>query len=191
MSSSLPKLEDYAFIYFVCEGTNEEYIIHWMHESRALKLRDSQYSLKFCRCRTPKGRQRLSQEIKELDYGGPVAVAYICDSEKEKWKLPKREIGQEIPVIHIVTKQEIEVLLLLSDPKLFKEWDSKKKSTEKASAFARKHFSCDVKDDKIFKRVFKTFDQFVQACLDYKRISGNNAGCFCLYDLLNNHYKQS
>lgn len=115
----MPKLEDYAFVYFVCEGTNEEHIIHWMHESRALKLRDDQYSLKFCRCRTPKGRQRLSQEIKELDYGGPVAVAYICDSEKEKWKLAKREIGQEIPVIHIVTKQEIEVLLLLSDPKLF------------------------------------------------------------------------
>lgn len=85
MSSSLPKLEDYAFIYFVCEGTNEEYIIHWMHESRALKLRDNQYSLQFCRCRTPKGRQRLSQEIKELDYGGPV-TAGMCNCMKHGYR---------------------------------------------------------------------------------------------------------
>lgn len=190
MSLSLPKLEDYAFIYFVCEGTNEEHIIHWMSDSKALKLREDQYSLEFCRCRTPKGRQRLSRKIKEFDYGGPVAVAYICDSEKENWKLAKRENGQDIPVIHIVTKQEIEVLLLLSDSKLFKEWDSKLKSKVKASAFAKQRFSCDVKDGKIFKRVFKTFDKFVKACRDYKKISGDNAGCLCLYDLLNDYYKE-
>lgn len=184
----IPDLERYVFIYFVCEGTNEECILSWMDEMQALSIRNDQYSLEYCRCRSKKGRQRLARRIKEMDYDGPVAVVYICDSSKEDWKLPKRETGQDIPIIHVVTKQEIEILLILSDEKASREWRAGKKNIMKASEFARQYFKTDVKNGDIFKSVFPDFESFVDACLEYKRQSGNNDGCPCLYDLLNAHY---
>ena len=184
----IPELKGYAFFYFVCEGTNEEHIPHWMDEEQALCIEKDCYSLEFCRCRSKKGRQELARQIKEMDYDGPVAVIYICDSAKEEWKLPKREIGTDIPIIHVVTKQGIEILLILSDEKAYKAWLSGKKNTMKASAFARGYFTTDVKNGEIFRERFEDFGQLVEACRKYKSQSGNNDGCPCLYDLLDERY---
>lgn len=187
-SRLIPGLEGFSYIFFVCEGANEESIIRWMDENKAICLSSEYYSLEFCRCRCKKGKKRLASRIKEIDYDGPVAVIYICDSPKEEWKLSKREIGQEIPVLRVVTKQEIEILLILSDPVAYQQWITGKKNKMKASDFARDYFKKDVKNGEIFKSIFSGFDQFVETCFEYKKQDGKNDGFPCLFDLLNDDY---
>lgn len=158
--------------------------MRWMLEAGALDLEDDEYSLAFLRCRSKKGRQDLARHIKEMDYGGAVAVVYICDSAGESWTLPKRVTGKEIPILNVVTSPEIEILLILSDEKVYREWEIRGKQSKKASAFARDIFGRDVKDGEIFRVVFSDFNTFVEACRLYKTHMRQGGG-LCLYDLLN------
>lgn len=184
----IPELDGFSYIYFVCEGANEESIVRWMDENKAMFLDSNNYSLEFCRCRSKKGKEKLARRIKEMDYDGEVGVIYICDSPKEEWKLPKKETGKEISVFRVITKQEIEILLILSDPEAYKQWKNGKKNQMKASTFARKYFKRDIKNGEEFKSIFSGFDEFVKTCFKYKKQCSGNNGFPCLCDLFNNDY---
>lgn len=187
-SRLIPKLDGFSYIYFVCEGANEESVVRWMDENKAMFLDPTHYSLEFCRCRSKKGKEKLASRIKEMDYDGEVGVIYICDSPKEEWKLPKKEIGKEIPVFRVITKQEIEILLILSDPVAYRQWNGGKKKQMKASEFARQYFKRDIKNGEEFKSIFSDFDEFIKTCFKYKKRSNRNDGFPCLFDLLNDEY---
>ena len=88
----------------------------------------------------------------------------------------------------MITKQEIEILLILSDPEAYKQWKNGKKNQMKASTFARKYFKRDIKNGEEFKSIFSGFDEFVKTCFKYKKQCSGNNGFPCLCDLFNNDY---
>ena len=88
----IPELDGFSYIYFVCEGANEESIVRWMDENKAMFLDSNNYSLEFCRCRSKKGKEKLARRIKEMDYDGEVGVIYICDSPKNGNYLRRRQV---------------------------------------------------------------------------------------------------
>lgn len=97
-------LDQYSYLFFVCEGKNEEAIVKWLAEADAIDFPKKQYSLDFCRARTKSTRPKILRAATQFDYGGPVAIIYVCDSHGEKWSVGKDCMGNEIPVIKIVTQ---------------------------------------------------------------------------------------
>ena len=95
-------LDQYSYLFFVCEGKNEEAIVKWLAEADAIDFPKKQYSLDFCRARTKSTRPKILRAATQFDYGGPVAIIYVCDSNGEKWTVRKECMGNEIQVIKII-----------------------------------------------------------------------------------------
>jgi hypothetical protein len=83
----LSALDQYSYLFFVCEGKNEEAIVKWLAEADAIDFPKKQYSLDFCRARTKSTRPKILRAATQFDYGGPVAIIYVCDSHGEKWSV--------------------------------------------------------------------------------------------------------
>ena len=67
-------LDQYSYLFFVCEGKNEEAIVKWLAEADAIDFPKKQYSLDFCRARTKSTRPKILRAATQFDYGGPVAI---------------------------------------------------------------------------------------------------------------------
>lgn len=163
-------LDKYAYVYFVCEGTNEEAIVKWLHQEHWFSLDNSHYSIEFRRCRASKGKEILRKRCFELDYGGPVAVAYLCDSLRENWKLKPNILKQEIPIIRVLTPPEIEILLTFINEKVESEWNKAYRRNRKLhpSEFCREYFKCNIKNGNNFIEQFGDIETFIDACKKYK-----------------------
>lgn len=154
-------LDQYSYLFFVCEGKNEEAIVKWLAEADAIDFPKKQYSLDFCRARTKSTRPKILRAATQFDYGGPVAIIYVCDSHGEKWSVGKDCMGNEIPVIKIVTSPEIEILLV-HKAHCIEKWKSARAKNPKlhVSAFCRQMFKMDVKNGENFVQQFSSVKDF-------------------------------
>lgn len=78
-------LSEYAYMYIVCEGTNEEEVINWILESDFFVIDSLNVSMDYSRARSKKSSEEMVHEITQYDCDGKVAVLYVHDSAKEKW----------------------------------------------------------------------------------------------------------
>lgn len=178
-------LSRYSYVYFVCEGKNEEAVLKWICNQKRLCIGSLSYSLEYCRSgRTQRGRKELVRSCLQLDYDGPVAIVYLCDSRTEEWNLGRNVMGDEIPVIKILTPPEIEILLILSNCDAEQEWKRRNRTNRqlKPSSFCQEFFRCDIKNGDNFINNFIDFQKFIESCREYKsRHPEQN----CIYDLIN------
>lgn len=176
-------LDNYAYVFFVCEGTNEEEILKWICENNKLCLDKSKYTLDYCRARAGQGKEELKKQCLQIDYGGPIVVVYLCDSRKEQWSLGKNAMGENIPVIRIWTRPEIEILLILSNEKLYDKWEraKRKKHNIKPSEFCKSEVDHDIKKKGHFVDAFRNFQIFEECCHKYKSRYNEEP---CIYDLI-------
>ncbi|WP_455788478.1 hypothetical protein [Acidaminococcus fermentans] len=165
-------LDQFSYLFFVCEGKNEEAIVKWLAEADAIDFPKKQYSLDFCRARTKSTRPKILRAATQFDYGGPVAIIYVCDSHGEKWSVGKDCMGNEIPVIKIVTSPEIEILLV-HKAHCIEKWKSARAKNPKlhVSAFCKQMFKMDVKNGENFVQQFSSVKDFKKICLEYKSAS--------------------
>lgn len=180
-------LSEYAYIYVVCEGTNEEEVINWILENDSFVIDSCKVDMDYARARTKNSSEHMVHEITQYDYDGKVAVLYVHDSEKEKWHgLLNKKCYQElldghIEVIDIISAPEIEVIYIYSNEELLKKWI--KGSKEKPSIFCKQYLKCNnIKNKGKFIELFSSFDSFVSACKKYK--SSNSKKSLTLYDLI-------
>lgn len=59
-------LDQYSYLFFVCEGKNEEAIVKWLAEADAIDFPKKQYSLDFCRARTKSTRPKYYEQRPNL-----------------------------------------------------------------------------------------------------------------------------
>lgn len=176
-------LAKYAFVYFVCEGKNEEAVLRWIVEKNCLELNAGQYSFDFIRARGSKSWKALEQNCFEYEYDGEIAIVYLLDSKSEKRNCLKSKTGKQVPVIKVLTPPEIEILLILAYPEAEREWNRqyRRKRQLKPSEFCRQYYQCDIKNGDNFINAFESFEQFVSACQVYK---SRHANQYCIYDIL-------
>ncbi|XOQ51784.1 MAG: hypothetical protein ACFWT7_00155 [Succiniclasticum sp.] len=168
----LASLDDYVFIYFVCEGTNEEAVLKWLDENDALIIDKDNYSLEYCRSsRTVKGRKELANVITGQDYGGKVGTVYICDSHNENWHFRKGCTGRQIDVVKVVTSPEIEILVILALNEM-NQWRQQKKENPRLhpSDFCKSVLHANIKNGDNFISVFGSVDNFKKVCKQYRRL---------------------
>lgn len=180
------ELSQYSFIFFTCEGANEESLLKWILDNhKNISLPD--YTTDYLRKgRTKEGRKLLKEACLEYDYdGGSVVVIYLCDSRGENWELGYNVERQKINVIKIITHPEIEMLLILSNLALENEWNRQHRANKslKPSAFCKGQFGCDVKNGANFVDQFTGFNNFVEACDKYKHRHRND-GYYCFRDII-------
>lgn len=176
--------ENYAFVYFVCEGKNEEATLRWIHENHKIAVNKEKYSLDFLRTRGKRSWEELRKRCFEYDYGGNVAIFYLLDSKSEERKSLKSKYSpKEIPVIKVLTPPEIEILLILSNPMAEQAWHnaSRKNRQLKPSEFCKSYFNCNIKNGDNFIRGFGSFSAFEYAC---KRYKSSHLEQVCIYDIL-------
>ena len=166
----------YETVFFNCEGTNEEAVLRWIIEQGRMAVAKDVCNLDFTRARSNKGRMALCRHIDEHDYDAPVAIVYICDRPKEKWKLTKEMKRvfetKNVDWLHVVTYPEIEILLTMLDDTVALKWEKYKKqhrSDPKVSEFCKEYFRDDIKDGNGFIEQFCSFKQFAEICVKYKR----------------------
>ena len=164
-------LDPYSYLFFVCEGKNEEAIIKWLADADAINFPKEQYSLDFCRARTRSTRSKIRNAVTQYDYGGQVAVVYICDSHSENWSVGKDCMGNEIPVIKIVTSPEIEILLVYKE-KSIQKWKNARAGNRQfhVSSFCRQILKMDVKNGENFIEQFSSIEDFKTYVLNIRKI---------------------
>lgn len=180
---------NYAYVFFVCEGKNEEAALLWIHENHKMGFAEENYSLDFMRTRGRKSWDKLRDQCFQFSYDGDVAVFYLLDSKREEREnLRSKYTGREIPVIKILTPPAIEILLILANPATEHEWEkaSRKNRQLKPSEFCKTYFNCNIKNGDNFIDKFGSFENFEQACRVYK---SRHSGQFCIYDLLEREHE--
>lgn len=186
MASDL-NLMEYAYVFFVCEGTNEEAIFNWIENEHRLCIPQDKYNKDFLRTgHTRQGKRNLIKECLEYDYDGKVAIVHIRDRENENWNLTRADKKlmalRQIEIIPLVTMPEIEYLLIINHPQLLKEWQKKSRQNKKlhVSDFCKDKFSKMIKNGSNFIANFASFDDFVLACRKYKSQKSEQIGYYLI-----------
>ena len=104
--------DEYSFIYFICEGTNEEEVLNWTIREDALNIDKENYSTDWSRVKGSKGKEKLIDEILTINHEekdkNKVAVLFIHDRKTDEW-LNKSEIkkfSKYADIITIKTKED-------------------------------------------------------------------------------------
>lgn len=175
---------EYAYVFFVCEGKNEETVLNWVHDTGNLSISNDTCSLDYTRkARTKRGKRSLIQRCLEHDYGGKVAIVYLLDSKQEQWRLTVEE-SKRIDILMIYTSPEIEYLLVLMNSDIEQEWQKQHRQNKrlKVSEFCEGYFGGEIKNGQKFIDQFSSFQQFIESCEEYK--SRNNDQEFFLRDII-------
>lgn len=186
MTSDLD-LNQYAYVFFVCEGTNEEAVFNWIESKQRLCISPDKYNKEFLRTgHTKQGKRNLIKECLEYDYNGKVAIAHIRDRENENWNLTRADKKlmqlRHIEIIPLVTMPEIEYLLIINNQQLLKAWNKQSRQNKKLhiSDFCKAQFSKTIKDGSTFIANFNSFEDFVLACQKYKTQKADQKGHYLI-----------
>ncbi len=184
----------YDFFFIVCEGTSESNIINWLERENHFFTDVSNLNFKYLVSgRRECGKLSLVEEISSTDTENKVAILYVHDSKNEElfgkkskaYRFIKR-FGLNIPVINVLTHPEIEILLILKEPKLKQKWMGKKLK-HKPSELCSEFYKTDVKRENFFIEQFSSLNEFISICKQYKEQSKlpNKEDTVVLYDIIN------
>lgn len=177
-----PILSNYSYFYIVCEGTSESDIIDWIQDENRFFSNNINFDYKYSR--STSGKRKLLNKISSTDTGGEVAILYVHDSKREDF-LGKNNHIYNIPVINVLTCPEIEVLLILKEPKLRNPW-LRNTNRKKPSEVCSKFYKTNVKKSSFLVDQFDSLEDLFEVCKEYKRIhkGTKNQNDLTLYDII-------
>jgi len=165
-------------VLFVCEGGAEHLILNKLDQAGYL-LCPSENIRGFSDVRKAAA---IENEYLQMDYDKELIIVRVVDSIKEQFKLGPL-YRERYPVFSILTRPEIEMLVVLNEGKLAEY--NKVKSQIKPSLFCSNTLGLkDIKRPSYLEDYWNE-ENLRQAILEYKRVSGIKPGELCLADLLN------
>lgn len=175
-------LSEYSYFYIVCEGTSESDIIDWIQDENRFFSNNINFDYKYSR--STSGKKKLLNKISSTDTGGKVAILYVHDSKRENFFGKNNQI-YNIPVINVLTCPEIEMLLILKEPKLKNPW-FRNTNKKKPSEFCSEYYKTNVKKSLFLVNQFYSFEELLKTCKEYKRIhkGTKNQNDLTLYDII-------
>lgn len=175
-------------IFCIPEGSAEEVIIKKLFESNRLLFKNGDFHKedKLIRkfSRTRKGK-KFAKENLEMDYGERhINILRILDSKRENFSLGKvyeeRILAREIRVFDIVTRPEIEMLIIINEGYYSKF--TNRKGDISANAFCKKELNMrNVKSEKFVSNYFNDINILINSIKKYKNLHPTK-GEFCLFD---------
>lgn len=190
MPRDLDGLLSSSHVICVCEGAAEEVIIEKLFSENLLSFKSSDRSQgnklvrEFTRKRSGK---QIEAQFLQRDYGNdPIIILRVLDSRNENFNLSpiyqERVENGEIQIINILTRPEIEMLIILNEGNYEKY--SKVKSQIKASDYCKSELELgNVKSKRFVNSYFEDTADLVKSLKMYKKNQPNRQE-FCLYDLL-------
>lgn len=169
----------------ISEGSAEEVVIEKLFNGDKLIFK-SEDSLIRDFSRTRKGT-KFAKEHLHLDYGDEhINILRILDSKSERFNLGKvyeeRVESGEIRVFDILTRPEIEMLIIISEG--YYDNFTNKGAGQKASIYCKDELKMkDVKSQKFVSSYFYDVEELINSIKEYRRLHAK-AGEYCLFDLL-------
>lgn len=112
----------------------------------------------------------------------PITVYRILDSKKENFKL-RKIYENKIKVINVITKPEIEILVIIKENKYadFMKYKSSLKPSQYCKSKLKFH---NVKKEKFLENYFHDVDELERVIKEYKRLHKVEDDEKCLADIL-------
>ncbi len=177
MQESLKCLLKTGHVICISEGSAEEVIIKKLFESNRLIFKngdiygEDKLIRKFSRTRQGK---KFARENLEMDYGERhINILRILDSKKESFNLgniyEERVQSGEIQVFNILTRPEIEMLIIINEGHYQKF--TNKKGNISANAYCKTELNMsDVKSAKFVSDYFSNIDILINCIKKYKEL---------------------
>ncbi len=153
----------------ICEGRFEEDLINFLLEHDKLKFKVSDLvDEKVTRIRSA---AKIQQNFLNRAYNQQIIILRIIDSKKERFNLaPAYEL--KIKATHnVVTKPEIEILVIIDKDDFKKFQEQNKKPSEYCKA---KYGLSDIKKEGFVKHYFKSVEVLISAIKKYKTNNKDN-----------------
>lgn len=115
---------------------------------------------------TSRSASNFAEQYLSFKFEGKITVYRILDSRKENFKIPK-EYEDKFENINVITRPEIEILVIIAE----NLYDKYKKSKEKPSVFIAKHVKTFNKSYDFYKMYFNDVEVLVKCIVEYNRIT--------------------
>lgn len=190
MQESLKDLLKTGHVICISEGSAEEVIIKKLFESNKLIFKNGDIYIedklirKFSRTRQGK---KFAKENLEMDYGERhINILRILDSKRESFSLGKvyeeRVQSGEIQIFNILTRPEIEILIIINEGHYQKF--TNKKGNDNANIYCKTELNMsDVKSAKFVSDYFSDIDLLINCIKKYKELHSRKDE-YSLFDLL-------
>lgn len=161
----------------IAEGEAERAILDILLDSGKLDFTRKQI-LEDRVLKTRSGKNFCEKHL-NFNFKQTIKVYRILDSRGEKFKLP-REYQSKIESINVITRPEIEILVIISEGR-YKEY---KNSGLKPSVFAAKNIKGFKKYYEYYISYYKDVNKLIDAINEYKRITKLDKDEICLSSLI-------
>lgn len=177
-------------VIWIPEGSAEKVIMKKLFYNNKLVFKngDSYEGDKLIRAfsRTRQGEKFAREEL-QMDYGkSHINILRILDCKKEKFALPKvydeRIESGEIRIFNILTRPEIEILIIINEGHY--EKFTNKKGNIKPSTYCKRELGMkEVKTEEFVSGYFEDIDILINSIQKYKKLHSQKDE-YCLFDLL-------
>lgn len=191
MQESLKNCLKTGHVICICEGNSEEVIIKklFYQDKLAFKQQDFFDGEKLLRIftRTRQGK-KFAREHLNQDYGErPINILRIIDSRNEKFSLERVydrriELG-EIKVFNILTRPEIEILMIIN-ANHYKDFTNRKGKEKASEYFKRLSKSKSVKSETFISNYFEDVEVLIKSIEDYNKLHSSKNDEIGLFDIL-------
>ncbi len=159
---------DNCYIACICEGGAEEAIIEILLANDKLKF--TRDDLLYNELISDRSAKKFSSKYLTNMYEKQILVVRILDSENENFEIKAPYSDKIKDVINVITKREIEMLIIHSEGK----YNEYKKQKEKPSIFC-KNLKIDYKKSREFYfEYYKDVNKLNKALHDYKSCAKHN-----------------
>lgn len=175
----LEDFHDYRLI-VSCEGNAEEEILNILLENDFLQFKkDIMLDSSPTRIRQAK---KIEEKYLQYSHDKEIIIIRILDSKRENFKLSKLYNNK---VFNIVTKPEIEILIIIAENK-YEDYTNRYKHQFKPSEYLKNILKMkEVKSENFYKNYFKDPLKLIRAIIQFHRVCNDCE--YTLYNLLNHN----
>lgn len=171
------KLTDIELAAIIAEGNAEKGIIELLIEENKIIFNDI---LEDEVLMTRKGKNFAENYLSKDFTGIQLGIIRILDSKNERFLLPKEH--KDIPIFNILTRPEIEMLLLIS---IDKDENYKQKGhRDNIHSYLGNYLSGNIKSEKFIKNHFQNITHLIDCIEKYHNKYHNYSDGNSLYDII-------
>lgn len=174
------------YILCICEGNFEITIMEMLLERHLLPFeKERLVEEKFIKRGSV---ANISRNYLNRKFDKPVYILRIIDSKSEKFKLSKEYLNKVNKIIDIITKPEIEILIIISENDYEKFTNSPPEIRRSPSSYCKSEYGMkNVKSKKFVKEYFNDISKLKTAIKTHRTYTKDNI--YMLQDLLDNKMK--
>lgn len=159
---------DDCYIACICEGGAEEAIIEILLDNDKLKF--TRNDLLYNELISDRSAKKFSSKYLTNTYEKSIIVIRVLDSENENFEIKAPYSDKIKDVINVITKREIEMLIIHSEG----QYNEYKKQKEKPSVFCKGMKIGYSKSREFYFNYYKDVDKLIKSLKDYKSCAQNN-----------------